>query len=170
MLNPAVIVADEPVSALDVSIRSQVLNLMKRLQAEHNLTYVVISHDLAVVKYLSDRIGVMYLGRMVETGSGDDIYNRAAHPYTAGLLSAMPIPDPTIERAKEDGRGPGRAAEPDQPAVGLPVPYPLPARRAAVRRRGADAPVVRAGPPGGLPLPAAAAGRRPGAGRATASV
>jgi peptide/nickel transport system ATP-binding protein len=98
MLNPAVIVADEPVSALDVSIRSQVLNLMKRLQAEHNLTYVVISHDLAVVKYLADRIGVMYLGRMVETGNGDDIYNRPAHPYTAGLLEAIPIPDPTIER------------------------------------------------------------------------
>jgi peptide/nickel transport system ATP-binding protein len=98
MLNPAVIVADEPVSALDVSIRSQVLNLMKRLQAEHNLTYVVISHDLAVVKYLADRIGVMYLGRMVETGNGDDIYNRPAHPYTAGLLEAIPIPDPTVER------------------------------------------------------------------------
>ena len=102
MLNPALIVADEPVSALDVSIRSQVLNLMKRLQAEHNLTYIVISHDLAVVKYLADRIGVMYLGRMVETGSGDDIYDRPAHPYTAGLLTAIPIPDPTIERPKDD--------------------------------------------------------------------
>jgi oligopeptide/dipeptide ABC transporter ATP-binding protein len=102
ILNPAVIVADEPVSALDVSIRSQVLNLMKRLQAEHNLTYVVISHDLAVVKYLADRIGVMYLGRMVETGTGDDIYTRPAHPYTAGLLTAIPIPDPTLERSKDD--------------------------------------------------------------------
>jgi peptide/nickel transport system ATP-binding protein len=100
MLNPAVIVADEPVSALDVSIRSQVLNLMKRLQAEHNLTYVVISHDLAVVKYLADRIGVMYLGRLVETGSADDIYTHPAHPYTAGLLAAIPVPDPTVERAK----------------------------------------------------------------------
>jgi peptide/nickel transport system ATP-binding protein len=105
MLNPALIVADEPVSALDVSIRSQVLNLMKRLQAEHNLTYVVISHDLAVVKYLADRIGVMYLGKMVETGSGDDIYHHAAHPYTAGLLTAIPIPDPTVERAKEGDVG-----------------------------------------------------------------
>jgi oligopeptide/dipeptide ABC transporter ATP-binding protein len=102
ILNPALIVADEPVSALDVSIRSQVLNLMKRLQAEHRLTYIVISHDLAVVKYLADRIGVMYLGRLVETGSGDDIYNRPAHPYTAGLLTAIPIPDPTIEREKAD--------------------------------------------------------------------
>ncbi len=101
ILNPAVIVADEPVSALDVSIRSQVLNLMKRLQAEHNLTYIVISHDLAVVKYLSDRIGVMYLGRLVESGSGDDIYNRPAHPYTAGLVATIPIPDPSLERGKQ---------------------------------------------------------------------
>jgi oligopeptide/dipeptide ABC transporter ATP-binding protein len=102
ILNPAVIVADEPVSALDVSIRSQVLNLMKRLQAEHKLTYIVISHDLAVVKYLSDRIGVMYLGKLVELGDGDDIYNRPAHPYTAGLLTAIPIPDPAIERQKAE--------------------------------------------------------------------
>ncbi len=118
MLNPAVIVADEPVSALDVSIRSQVLNLMKRLQAEHNLTYVVISHDLAVVKYLSDRIGVMYLGRLVETGSGDDIYNRAAHPYTAGLLSAIPIPDPTIERTSEEVGVRGELPSPINPPSG----------------------------------------------------
>jgi peptide/nickel transport system ATP-binding protein len=118
MLNPAVIVADEPVSALDVSIRSQVLNLMKRLQAEHNLTYVVISHDLAVVKYLSDRIGVMYLGRMVETGSGDDIYNRAAHPYTAGLLSAVPIPDPTIEKTKDEVGVKGELPSPINPPSG----------------------------------------------------
>jgi peptide/nickel transport system ATP-binding protein len=93
-LNPRMIVADEPVSALDVSIRSQILNLMKRLQAAHGLSYVVISHDLTVVKYLADRIGVMYLGKLVETGSGDDIYQRAAHPYTAGLISAIPKPDP----------------------------------------------------------------------------
>jgi peptide/nickel transport system ATP-binding protein len=97
-LNPRMIVADEPVSALDVSIRSQILNLMKRLQAAHGLSYVVISHDLTVVKYLADRIGVMYLGKLVETGSGDDIYQRAAHPYTAGLISAIPKPDPAAAR------------------------------------------------------------------------
>jgi peptide/nickel transport system ATP-binding protein len=96
-LNPEVIVADEPVSALDVSIRSQVLNLMKRLQALHGLTFVVISHDLAVVKYLADRIGVMYLGKLVEVGSGDDIYQRAAHHYTAGLIAAIPQPDPSAK-------------------------------------------------------------------------
>jgi len=97
-LNPQVIVADEPVSALDVSIRAQVLNLMKRLQATHGLTYVVISHDLAVVKYMADRIGVMYLGKVVELGSSSDIYERHAHPYTAGLISAIPVPDPGIAR------------------------------------------------------------------------
>jgi oligopeptide/dipeptide ABC transporter ATP-binding protein len=99
-LNPKLIVADEPVSALDVSVRSQILNLMKRLQAAHNLTYIVISHDLSVVKYLADRIGVMYLGKLVEIGTGADVYQRAAHPYTAGLLKTIPVPDPALERAK----------------------------------------------------------------------
>jgi oligopeptide/dipeptide ABC transporter ATP-binding protein len=111
-------VADEPVSALDVSIRSQVLNLMKRLQAEHNLTYIVISHDLAVVKYLSDRIGVMYLGKLVETGSGDDIYNRPAHPYTAGLVATIPIPDPNIERSKRAAAVRGELPSPINPPSG----------------------------------------------------
>ncbi|MEU4822169.1 ABC transporter ATP-binding protein [Actinomadura sp. NPDC023710] len=96
-LNPRVIVADEPVSALDVSIRSQVLNLMRRLQAKHGLTYVVISHDLTVVRYLADTVGVMYLGKLVEIGSPDDIYLRSAHPYTAGLIAAIPEPDPAAE-------------------------------------------------------------------------
>jgi oligopeptide/dipeptide ABC transporter ATP-binding protein len=100
MLEPKVIVADEPVSALDVSIRSQVLNLMKRLQAEHEMASVVISHDLAVVKYLADRIGVMYLGKIVELGGGDAIYSRPAHPYTEALIKAIPSPDPVTERAK----------------------------------------------------------------------
>ena len=99
-LSPKLIVADEPVSALDVSIRSQVLNLMKRLQQTHGMTYVVISHDLAVVKYLADRIGVMYLGRLVETGSAEDIYQRPVHHYTAGLIATIPEPDPDRERAK----------------------------------------------------------------------
>ncbi len=102
MLEPKVIVADEPVSALDVSIRSQVLNLMKRLQAEHQRASVVISHDLAVVKYLADRIAVMYLGKVVELGTGDDIYRRPAHPYTDALIKTIPVPDPAAERAKTD--------------------------------------------------------------------
>ena len=99
-LNPKLIVADEPVSALDVSIRSQVLNLMNRLQDRLQLTYIVISHDLSVVRYVADRIGVMYLGKLVEIGSGDDIYRRPAHPYTSGLISVIPVPDPEVERQK----------------------------------------------------------------------
>jgi oligopeptide/dipeptide ABC transporter ATP-binding protein len=100
-LNPKVIVADEPVSALDVSIRSQILNLMQRLQASYGLTYIVISHDLSVVKYLADRIGVMYLGRLVELGPAQQIYDKPAHPYTAGLLEAIPVPNPEVARSKQ---------------------------------------------------------------------
>src|SRR6202042_997517 len=100
-LSPKVIIADEPVSALDVSIRSQILNLMKRLQATHGVTYVVISHDLSVVKYLADRIGVVFLGKLVEIGPGNDIYDRPAHPYTSGLLDAIPVPNPALARSKE---------------------------------------------------------------------
>ena len=100
-LNPKVIVADEPVSALDVSIRSQILNLMRRLQASHGLTYVVISHDLSVVKYLADRIGVMYLGRLVEVGPAQEIYEKPAHPYTAGLLEAIPVPNPEVAKGRK---------------------------------------------------------------------
>jgi oligopeptide/dipeptide ABC transporter ATP-binding protein len=103
MLNPRLIVADEPVSALDVSVQSQVLNLMKSLQEAMGLTYVVISHDLSVVKYLADRIGVMYLGKLVETGPASRIYRSPAHPYTAGLLQAIPEADPKKERAKAKG-------------------------------------------------------------------
>ena len=117
-LSPKVIVADEPVSALDVSIRAQVLNLMKRLQADHGLTYIVISHDLAVVKYLADRIGVMYLGKLVEMGSADDIYQRAAHPYTAGLLAAIPVPDPEEARARKGAAIKGELPSPVTPPSG----------------------------------------------------
>jgi peptide/nickel transport system ATP-binding protein len=117
-LNPRLIVADEPVSALDVSIRAQVLNLMKRLQASHGLTYVVISHDLAVVKYMAERIGVMYLGKLVELGSAQDIYERAAHPYTAGLIATIPVPEPAAERAKQGVAIKGELPSPVNPPSG----------------------------------------------------
>jgi oligopeptide/dipeptide ABC transporter ATP-binding protein len=117
-LSPKLIVADEPVSALDVSIRAQVLNLMKRLQADHGLTYIVISHDLAVVKYMADRIGVMYLGKLVEMGAADDIYLRAAHPYTAGLIATIPVPDPAQARAGQDGGIKGELPSPVTPPSG----------------------------------------------------
>jgi oligopeptide/dipeptide ABC transporter ATP-binding protein len=117
-LNPRLIVADEPVSALDVSIRAQVLNLMKRLQATHGLTFVVISHDLAVVKYMADQIGVMYLGKLVELGSGEDVYQRAAHPYTAGLIATIPTPEPSVERAKTGAAIKGELPSPVNPPSG----------------------------------------------------
>lgn len=93
-LNPELIVCDEPVSALDVSIQSQILNLMVDLQKEFNLSYLFIAHDLAVVKHISDRIAIMYLGKIVETGSSEDVYRNAQHPYTESLISAIPVPDP----------------------------------------------------------------------------
>jgi peptide/nickel transport system ATP-binding protein len=100
MLNPQLIVADEPVSALDVSIQAQVLNMMRDLQRELGLTYLFISHDLSVVRYLSNHIGVMYLGKLVEIGTADEVYLRPAHPYTKGLIESAPTADPVAERAK----------------------------------------------------------------------
>ncbi|MCA3747889.1 MAG: ABC transporter ATP-binding protein [Rubrobacter sp.] len=99
-VEPEFIVADEPVSALDVSIQAQVINLMRRLQREKNLTYLFISHDLSVVRYISDRIGVMYLGQLVELADSEEIYSNPVHPYTQALLSAVPIPDPDSEHRR----------------------------------------------------------------------
>jgi oligopeptide/dipeptide ABC transporter ATP-binding protein len=93
-LNPKLIICDEPVSALDVSIQSQIINLLIDLQRELNLSYLFIAHDLAVVKHISDRIVIMYLGRIVEHGDGEDIYRNPLHPYTRSLISAIPVPDP----------------------------------------------------------------------------
>jgi oligopeptide transport system ATP-binding protein len=97
-VDPAFIVCDEPISALDVSIQAQIINLLERLQDQFNLTYLFIAHDLSVVKHISDRIAVMYLGKVVEVSSANELYRRPKHPYTASLLSAIPIPDPRVER------------------------------------------------------------------------
>jgi len=100
-LDPNFIIADEPISALDVSVQAQVVNLLKRLQDEKGLTFLFIAHDLSMVKQISDRIGVMYLGHLVELTSSDNLYENPLHPYTRALLSAIPIPDPDIEEKRE---------------------------------------------------------------------
>lgn len=100
-IEPEFIVCDEPISALDVSIQAQVVNLLIKLQKELELTYLFIAHDLSMVKHISDRVGVMYLGHMVEIAKSEDLYRNPIHPYTKSLLSAIPIPDPKIEKGKE---------------------------------------------------------------------
>ncbi len=100
-LNPEIIICDEPVSALDVSVQAQVINLMEKLQAEFDLSYVFIAHDLSIVRHISDRVAVMYLGRIVETGDDEQIYEHPTHPYTQALLSAVPVPNPVAREERE---------------------------------------------------------------------
>src|SRR5699024_6100939 len=99
-VEPEFIIADEPISALDVSIQAQVVNLLKQLQEDFNLTFLFIAHDLSMVKYISDRIGVMYSGNLVELGDGDSVYHNPIHPYTKSLISTITLPDPRNERTR----------------------------------------------------------------------
>ena len=100
-VEPEFIVADEPISALDVSIQAQIINLLKKLQKEKELTYLFIAHDLSMVKHISDRVGVMYQGKIVEIAESEDLYENPLHPYTKSLLSAIPVPDPTAEKTRK---------------------------------------------------------------------
>ncbi|MDX1807348.1 MAG: ATP-binding cassette domain-containing protein [Paenisporosarcina sp.] len=117
-LDPDFIIADEPISALDVSVQAQVVKLLQKLQKEKGLTYLFIAHDLSMVKYISDRIGVMYLGHMVELTTSDQLYTNTLHPYTQALLSAIPIPDPDIEESRERMLLDGELPSPINPPSG----------------------------------------------------
>jgi len=117
-LNPKFIICDEPISALDVSIQAQVVNLLKELQKQFGLTYLFIAHDLSMVRYISDRVGVMYLGHMMEIAESEELYLNPIHPYTKALLSAIPVPDPEIQRGRKRIMLEGDVPSPIEPPEG----------------------------------------------------
>ena len=120
MLSPEFIIADEPVSALDVSIQAQIINLIKSLKDNFNLTFLFISHDLGVIRYISDRIAIMYLGEIIEIGQTEEIFTDPKHPYTKALISASPVPDPELAKTKKRILLEGEVPSPINPPKGCP--------------------------------------------------
>ena len=153
--DPKLIICDEPVSALDVSVQAQILNLLEEMKQRYELTMLFIAHDLAVVKNVSDRVAVMYLGKLCEVGAPDLLYAQPAHPYTAALLAAIPVPDPGSPPDDSRVLG-GEIPSNIEPTERMPVPHPLPEGAGTVRRGGARGAQRRARSVRRLPLPARA--------------
>ena len=152
-LEPRLIVLDEPVSALDVSVQAQIINLLDDLQDEFRLTYLFVAHDLSVVRHVSDRIAVMYLGKLMEVSPSEELYTKPIHPYTSALLAAIPIPDPEENRRRERIVVSGEPPNPIEPPRRLRLPSPLPARHRHLPDGGAAARPLSERAPGGLPSP-----------------